>query len=636
MHTPMIKSAIQKTSAIAISAVMVITLSLPIPVTVRAEGATDARATPASSADSKSTTLPDDTNSTSKTAPPQSMPSQTPQTSESQNTGQQLQAKQPDTSNSPASTSLPRTSTNVDSTAPYTHNDAQTDAAISNSIGSHATSGNASASQNTTVDDVQSGNAAALATIVNLLQSNVNLNGAQPMTFIQDITGTVSGDLIVDPAVIAAVGTQTNLFNTTNANPTVDASTQASITNAINIDAASGNANAHQNTTVGDLQTGSANSVANVVNLINSSINSGQSFIGMVNIYGNLQGNILVPEAFVNSILGTGTHAPTTNGAIVTTDNNASVVNNINTTAQSGTASATDNTTIGTVSTGQAATNVTILNLTSNQTVGKNALLVFVNVLGNWVGLIMDAPAGTTSASLGGGISTQSTSNPNALNANNNYQINNAITTASRTGNANATENTTVGDVRSGDASSSVNLLNILNSQISLSDWFGILFINVFGSWNGNFGVQTAAITLPNEGNSSVSGSTGSNNNYASPPSQRAVFRFIPSGQRGYPYRTFESYANTTPLSAPSNSAAIDTRYAPAETGSTGQPTVLGSTDSDKRGDNANLQSNKNNMEEQGLRWWFLPLIALAALLLAIRHYVVVRRQKNAEEDISI
>jgi hypothetical protein len=36
-------------------------------------------------------------------------------------------------------------------------------------------------------------------------------------------------------------------------------------------------------------------------------------------------------------------------------------------------------------------------------------------------------------------------------------------------------------------------LVNVEDSTMSLSDWFGVLFINVFGTWNGSFGVNTAA-----------------------------------------------------------------------------------------------------------------------------------------------
>src|SRR5690606_26762954 len=81
-----------------------------------------------------------------------------------------------------------------------------------------------------------------------------------------------------------------------------------------------------------------------------------------------------------------------------------SIVNNINTAAASGNANVSNNTQAGNATTGDAQTNVTILNLTGRNVVAANSLLVFVNVLGEWVGVIVDAPAGSTSAALGTGV----------------------------------------------------------------------------------------------------------------------------------------------------------------------------------------------------------------------------------------
>jgi hypothetical protein len=73
-----------------------------------------------------------------------------------------------------------------------------------------------------------------------------------------------------------------------------------------------------------------------------------------------------------------------------------------------------------------------------------------------------------------------------------------------------------------------LNLVNIVNSHFSLSGWLGILFINVFGTWNGSFGVDTAAgnpIPTPNP-------TTGSNNN---------------GGQNNQTYTVVAVYTNNQP-----------------------------------------------------------------------------------------
>jgi len=51
------------------------------------------------------------------------------------------------------------------------------------------------------------------------------------------------------------------------------------------------------NTTAGSATTGDAAAIANIVNVINSIIGAGQSFIGTININGNLDGEILLTAA---------------------------------------------------------------------------------------------------------------------------------------------------------------------------------------------------------------------------------------------------------------------------------------------------------------------------------------------------
>ncbi|HET9098325.1 MAG TPA: hypothetical protein VFN51_01790, partial [Candidatus Saccharimonadales bacterium] len=211
------------------------------------------------------------------------------------------------------------------------------------------------------------------------------------------------------------------------------------------------------------------------------------------------------------------------------------------------------NTTAGSATSGSAKTSVTAFNLTGSNIIGSNDILVFVNVTGTWVGLIMNAPPGTSAAEFGGGITTTGPNSTNASNTtvNNNStinnvnhdQINNSISTTARSGNATVSDNNNAGNALSGNADNAINLANIENSSINLTGWFGILFINVFGSWHGNFGISPAA--------TASSSSAG-----AVPTSGLAVFRFQPiaatsngSGSGNNQARTYPTnYDNSTPL----------------------------------------------------------------------------------------
>jgi hypothetical protein len=383
---------------------------------------------------------------------------------------------------------------------------------MNNIIISTAGTGNASVSGNTTGGSASTGDAQTIANIANLLQSTSNAFGPQTTVFTADINGDVNGDFMFDPSAIMNTGpnSSNSANNDLNINTNNSNTTNAQINNNIDVGATTGNANVTGNTTGGDATSGNAQAVVNLMNLINSTVAAGQSFIGTININGSLNGDILLPQGVIDQLLAsTGPNSSNNVGtaynttATTTNTTTETVANNLQSSAITGSANVRDNTTAGSATSGQAQTGVTILNLTGSNTIGKNSLLVFVNVLGKWVGMIMNAPSGTNAAQLGGGITS---TGPNSTNTagnvvtasstttnNTNLGINNDINVHAKSGNATVADNTTGGSAKTGNASTAVNILNLLGSNISLSDWFGVLFINVFGMWNGSFGVNTSA-----------------------------------------------------------------------------------------------------------------------------------------------
>lgn len=421
---------------------------------------------------------------------------------------------------------------------------------VANLISGQATTGSAAVLSNTTGGSATTGNAQDLATIVNMLQSASNALGGNTLTFVRNINGNVNGDLLLDPATLGAIQPAGSGM-TGNNNLNVNNTTNATLTNGVNLNATSGNAAVTQNTSAGDATSGNASAIANVVNLINSAITGGRSFVGVVNINGNLNGDILLPPNFIDQLVASnvptvnvniGNTGPNSNNTItstgsnntnVTNTNNQGITNNIQTAAASGNANVSQNTTAGNASTGNASTSITAFNLTGSNVIGSNALLVFVNVMGKWVGMIVNAP-GATAAELGSGITTNTSGGNNTTNVNNttNQKITNNINLAAKSGDANVTQNTNAGNATTGNANTAVNLLNIQNSSLSLANWFGILFINVFGTWNGSFGINTAAgDPVPVLGGQ---GSTGDSSGGSSPTRVSAhVFRFVPHSSGG-------------------------------------------------------------------------------------------------------
>ncbi len=429
-------------------------------------------------------------------------------------------------------------------------------ASISNNLSQLAQTGDASVTFNTLGGNAASGNAQDVAKVINALQSSIGgLQGNNLTTFTMNINGNINGDILLNPSNLGP-GSNTTADSQTNNTLTVNNQASGVINNDINLAAASGNATIASNTTGGNATSGNAAVLAGITNIVNSVVGAGKSFVGVININGNLNGDILLPQDALNSLIASsGPYATvdlsSVNNAALNANvtNNQSIHNNITGTATTGNAAVSSNTTGGNATTGNASNKVNVLNLTGSTIIGKDCLLVFVNVLGNWVGMLVNSPTGSTAAALGGNLTTNSTNNATAnLNSTTNQAINNNINVSAASGNAGVTKNTTGGNATTGNASTSVDLTNIEGSTLNLSDWLGILFINVFGSWSGSFGVNTSAGDPV--GGKGGGGPAGAVQNVK-------VFQFVPQGNT-----TAFAKVNSQVLSAVAGNSAVNDHQA--------------------------------------------------------------------------
>jgi hypothetical protein len=368
------------------------------------------------------------------------------------------------------------------------------DNTITNNQTADAITGDAAVVNNTLAGNATSGNASDASTTLNLINSSVGGESTPGVArFVSNISGDVFGDLYINPMIVGALSLQSaaNPVTTHQSDAVLDATTINSIANKINLNATTGTATVAGNTTAGDATSGNANAVANVMNIINSIIGANQSFIGTINIYGNLDGDILIAPDLIPQLLAGNTVPPVGGSVVATITDTQTIANIINLNASTGTASVVGNTLAGQATTGTAQTNIVILNLSGHQVIATNSLLVFVNVLGKWVGVIVDAPAGSTAAALGTGVSKNDVSNQ-SITASTDNRITNDITINATSGDAAVVGNTTAGNATTGNATASANILNMTQSSFGLGGWFGVLFINVFGSWFGSFGVDTS------------------------------------------------------------------------------------------------------------------------------------------------
>lgn len=431
----------------------------------------------------------------------------------------------PEASAQPAAGDTNSTTNNTDITS-ETNVDNDTD--VTTGVDSTATSGDSTVRGNQSSGSANTGDAAAVATVVNSVHSTVD-GGTGIAHFTADIHGNVVGDITLGSTIDGLNATSNvNYDGKTNVN------NDTSLTNDINLTAQSGDASVKGNESVGSATTGSANTVADVLNLINTIIAANKSFIGTINIYGDLNGDILISPEFIPQLLASNANSTYKSDLALATNINddQSIVNNVNLSATSGDASVKGNESTGSAASGDTKTNLTILNLTGHEVNAANSLLVFVNVLGTWVGMILDAP-GATAAAFGGGVIESNVAAANETNIANKAGITNNIDLASTSGDASVTGNKSQGSAASGDATASANIANVSSSTFKLSDWFGVVYINVFGSWDGWFLKDTQAGTLTPLGGDAIPEAAVS---VASSPVSQPQFGFIPGGSnRGAP-----------------------------------------------------------------------------------------------------
>jgi hypothetical protein len=415
---------------------------------------------------------------------------------------------------------------------------------VVNLLQSAARSGDVTTDSNTAVGDAVSGAASVLINVINLLTSAWSWSNGNLNFFMNNLFGNVVGDIHLNPTVTQQGGggqlggsagvsdtgdgssNGATVDNTTGLS--VKAKNSGSITNDIDASAQSGDVSATRNTSAGDLVTGNAMAEVNIINMINSFINSGESFFGILNIFGSLNGDILFPDGFLNGLFGgsggstagvNGTGSGSSNAADVSNNNATSVsntsdygiANNIQTTAGSGSATLGSNTAAGRATTGDASTANGLFNFTNSSLFGDNAVLVIVNVMGHWVGKIMSLPGTgqTSSALLTGNATVNDTgsgstnkaavtnNNATAIDNQDSGTITNNVKVDAQSGDATGTENTSVGNAKTGSAKAATSVANIVNSALNVKHWFGVLIINVFGDWTGAVNEDTAAGSLP-------------------------------------------------------------------------------------------------------------------------------------------
>ncbi len=399
-------------------------------------------------------------------------------------TATQTQTNNNLTSNSNSPQPIVATNTPI-TCSPQPTNDAlptgssSTDTAINNCTTQNATSGQTTVATTGSSGTAISGNSDVLLNSVN--EVNTKSPSTPPATtFTDNVYGNQTGNIIVNPTVVP-------ISQTTSTASAPSTSTNSSISNNSNLVAQTGSATVTNNGSNGSATSGNADAIANVVNLINSVIASNQVFEGTINIYGNLYGDILLPQSLVDQLLNT---ANSTVESPASLSGNSVVDNNISLTAESGNALVANNSNNGLAISGNATTVLNLENYINSDISANNLLFVIINVTGHWYGYVLKTIPQTNAYVLGDGLLnqniTQSISSPTPVVNINTDSICNNINLAAYSGDASVYNNGSGGTAISGSAEAKANVLNFINTSFNVRGWFGFLFINIFGNWYGS------------------------------------------------------------------------------------------------------------------------------------------------------
>ncbi len=413
---------------------------------------------------------------------------------------------------------------------------------LENGLYQSAVTGDNSASKNTGGDSaITTGDANVTGTILNSVNTNVAGVLVSEFNVMNDTTGDIILDFVNNCITNCGTPSNTTIKNSGNGadstntgsldvvnNNSTNQLNDAVIANEMDLFANSGNNVADKNTG-GDstIVTGDANVAANLLTFANNNI-AGNVIYSVVNIFGDLIGDIILPEELLAGCCGTNpvTLANLNNGAdsnnvtnysneitdSLTQINNLEIENNLIFDAATGQNDTYANTGgDSSIITGDTSVNAKVLNVANNNISGENMWLVIVNQAGRWIGKILgtadgtniagsegfefevDENGGVTVANAGNGAGSTNTATYNETNNNDTTQVNNAkivnnLDLAANTGGNSASKNTN-GDssVTTGDANIIANIVNFVNNNITGSGKLVVTVVNVFGSWLGDF-----------------------------------------------------------------------------------------------------------------------------------------------------
>lgn len=238
------------------------------------------------------------------------------------------------------------------------------------------------------------------------------------------------------------------------------------------------------------INTGDAYSLVSLLNKVNFTVINSKIHIVSINIFANLNGNIVLPDLLNSSFSNCDTC-----GISLSASNAAVLENNVDSNAVTGQNSISGLS--GSITTGNANSVVNLLNILNTTFFGTAVQGLYINVLGSWIGNFIGWGAfgpqtggGNLAFYQTGSVVSGSSDCPfctGDTSIQNDATVINNISSTANTGTN--TINGGNGTITTGNAFSAVSLINLINTNfINSFGFFG--FVNIFGNWTGDIGGQ--------------------------------------------------------------------------------------------------------------------------------------------------
>lgn len=385
-----------------------------------------------------------------------------------------------------------------------------------------STTGDNLASENLGDVKIVTGDALALANILNLLNTNIVGSNFEVLllNLVNENGGEINLNELWQQLQEKQAGSGLSLAagsDSSNLSVAIKNQNDANLTNDINVGAGTGGNEANGNGSV-DMTTGDAKAVANVANMVNTNIYGADFLFTIINIIDPKTGDLVLPRSEMFGAVGSSFEG---SRYVFANNNQADIGDNVSSLADTG-GNESNNNGDSLMTTGEATAHSNSFSLVNLNISQNNWFFLIINNLGHWSGSLFgrtspssqETPANGTlihEVGLGGSGETGDTNGEPDLNIENQNKatLRNNISTIAETGGNEASDNKGQTTMKTGDATSLANLFNLVNLNIVGGKFFmGI--VNILGDWSGNavFAYPDVATTVSGAKDRVVPGET--------------------------------------------------------------------------------------------------------------------------------